>query len=263
MGGMKWMARTIRAGATGEKYDFPVPLAAKPKGRRMQKCTPRKQDENEHRAEKRLARLLNCNFKHNDALLTLTWDEDHVAELGNPADANAARSIAEKAADNFLARVKYHLRRARKTLGVYILVVSDMNGDTGELVRPHVHLVVKGSAVRMEDGKLYAGASDLEALWGRGSINLRALHDQPDLTPVAVYLMRQVRRQPDKAKYRAARGMKKPVIVDEEIVSGRRELRAPKGAKIVYRSAYEPGKPQYIRYVMPERDKTAKGRRRE
>ena len=96
-------------------------------------------------------------------------------------------------------------------------------------------------------------------LWGKGGAYIRTLHDQPDLTPVAAYLMRQVRRIPDKSKYKAARGMKKPVIVDEEIVSGTRELRAPKGARVLYKAAYEPGRPQYIRYVRKDR----KGRRRE
>lgn len=261
--GEKMMARTVRAGETGERYSFAVSSSAKPRGRRTQKCSPRKQDINEHQAEKRLARILNCNFTHNDIFLTLTWDEGHIAELGDASDVDAARAVAEKQVDLFLSRVKYHLRRAEKKLDAYISVVADINGDTGEIVRPHAHLLVKAGAVRMDGGRLYAGNADLEDLWGRGAINLRTLHEQEDFTPIATYLMRQVRRQPDKAKYKAARGMKKPVIVEEDFVSPNRELKAPKGAKILYRSAFEPGKPQYIRFVWPEKKPRKRGGRRE
>ena len=259
MGGV-WMQRTIRAGTVEEKYSFFAPVNAKPRGRRRQKCSPRKQDVNEFEAVKRLARLLNANFRHNDSLVTLTWDEDHIAQLGDPVDPDAMRAQAEKAVDRFLDRMRYHLRRAGKKLGRYVCVVADINGDTGELVRPHAHLVLPAAALRLEDGHLYAGKAEVEALWGNGAVDLRLLHDQPDLTPVAAYLMRQVRRQPDKAKYKAARGMAHPAIVYEKIVTNTRELQAPKGAKLLYRRTYEPGKPQYIRYV---RKTETKGRRRE
>ena len=253
MGGGVWMQRVIRAGDVEEKYRFFAAANAKPRGKRRQKCSPRKQDVNEFEAVKRLARLLNCNFRHRDSMITLTWDGPSIAELGDPADVDQARAIAERVVDKFIERLRYHLRKAGKKLDSYVSVVADINGDTGEIVRPHAHLVLPASVLTMRDGHLYAGKADLEKLWGRGGINLRTLHDQPDLTPIAVYLMRQVRRQPDKAKYKAARGMRQPVIVDEEMVSNTREIQAPKGARVLYRSAYEPGKPQYIRYEMPRK----------
>ena len=30
------------------------------------------------------------------------------------------------------------------------------------------------------------------------------------------------------------------------------ELRVPRGAKLLHRNEYKPGRPQYIRYVLPE-----------
>ena len=261
----KWMERKIRAGAVEEKYTFFAPLTAKPRGKRKQKCTPRAQDVNEHMAEKRFARLLNCNFRHNDLMLGLEYDAFHYAELEAQAygDMDGMRAIAEKDTDSFVRRMKYHLAKAGKMLGVYVCVVSDMDGDTGELVRSHVHLILKAGTIRMEDGRLWAGDKDLEELWGKGSISVDTLHNQSDFTPLAQYLLRQVRRQKDKAKYKISRGMKKPVIVDEEVVTNTRELRAPKGARVQYRRAYEPGKPQYIRYVVPEREKRKRGGKRE
>ena len=259
MGGGVWMQREIRAGDVGEKYTFFAPSNARPRGKRKQKCSPRKQDVNEFEATKRFARLLNCNFKHRDSLITLTWDGSCIAELGDPADVDTARAIAEKTVDKFVERMRYHLRKAGKRLSTYVVVVADINGDTGEIVRPHAHLILPASVLRMEDGHLYAGKADLEKLWGRGDVNLRTLHDQLDLTPVAVYLMKQVRRQPDKAKYKAARGMKQPVIVDEKIVTNSREIQAPKGARMLHRNDWEPGKNQYIRFQLPKKN----GRKRE
>ena len=86
----KWMERKIRAGAVEEKYTFFAPLTAKPRGKRKQKCTPRAQDVNEHMAEKRFARLLNCNFRHNDLMLGLEYDEFHYGELKAQAYGEAA-----------------------------------------------------------------------------------------------------------------------------------------------------------------------------
>lgn len=261
---MKWMRRTIQAGAVQEKYNFLAPEKARPRGRRIGHVTPREQDVNEHTAEKRLARIMNCNFRHNDLLVTLTYDEDSLQALADQAQqGDDPRQAAEAELSRFFARLKYHAGKAGVRLSRYIAVTADLDGDTGEVVRCHHHLVLPAQAIRFEDGRLYAGRADVETLWGHGSVNLRTLHDQADLTPVAVYLLRQVRRVPDRAKYRAARGMEKPVIVDEELDSGMRELKAPKGAKILYRSAYEPGRPQYIRYVVPERQSRKKARQRE
>ena len=245
-----WIMRRIQAGQVEEKYDFYSAATIRPRGRRIQKCTPRKQDVNEHTAEKRLARILNCNFLPGDVLLTLSYAEDAVPDSREQAEADLTA---------FLRRMKYQTAKAGGKLDAYVAVTSDMDGSTGEVKRVHHHVVLKASAIRMENGLLYAGKADLVRLWGKGGAYIRTLHDQPDLTPVAAYLMRQVRRIPDKSKYKAARGMKKPVIVDEEIVSGTRELRAPKGARVLYKAAYEPGRPQYIRYVRKDR----KGRRRE
>lgn len=248
-----WIMRRIKAGQVEEKYSFYSPATLRPRGRRKQKCTPRKQDVNEHGAERRLARILNCNFRHNDALLRLSYDEETLPQ---------SREAAEAELVAFLRRVKYQLGKVGKKLDAYVCVTSDMSGDTGEPVRIHHHVVLHADAVRMEDGKLWVGKADLETLWGRGSVNLRTLYDQPDLTPMAEYLMRQVRRVPDKAKYKAARGMKKPEIIDEEEITNTRELRPPKGARLQYRRAYEPGRPQYIRYVRPEKAGRKRGGRK-
>lgn len=262
MGGMKWMRRTIKAGQVREKYRFLVPVQARPRGRRVGHCSPRAQDANEHTAEKRVARLLNCNFVHRDAMLGLEYDEMHHTALLEEAggDLMRARELALRDVDRFIERVRYHARKAGLRLNRYFCVVSNMDGDTGEYVRDHAHLIVKAGLVRMENGRLYVGEKDLEALWGMGAINLTQLHNQPDLTPLALYLLRQVQRIPDKAKYKAARGMEQPEIIDEEIDSGNRSLRVPKGAKVSAMHVDQDGS-QYVRYVVPA--KSAKEVRRE
>ena len=257
----KWMQRTIRSGAVEEKYTFYAAANARPRGRRKAKVTPRKQDENEHRAERRLARLLNCNFSHRDLLITLTYSSAGLDAIRK--DGEDLRESAERDLGRLIARIKYHTGKKGAKLSRYIAVTSDVNGDTGELVRIHHHLVVPGSAADLIDGRILIGGKDLETLWGRGSADVQLLHDQPDLTPVARYLLRQVRRVPDKAKYKASRGIQKPVMVDEKVVTGTRELKPPKGTRLLHRDEWEPGGPQYIRYVREENQDKRGGRKRE
>lgn len=254
MGGVKWMRRTIQSGQVKEKYRFRVPVQAKPRGRRVGRCSARKQDANEHAAIKRAARLLNCNFTHADRMLGLSYDDAHYAELLEQAqgDLDLAREIACRDVDKFIARFKYHAKKAGLKLDRYFCVVANRDGDTGEYVRDHAHLIIKADMIRIEGGHIYVGQKDLEDLWGKGSINDKAMRNQNDYTELAAYLMRQVERVPDKAKYKAARGMIQPQIIDEEIDSGHSALRIPKGAKIIEQHT-EDGVMLYVRYVEPER----------
>jgi hypothetical protein len=89
-------------------------------------------------------------------------------------------------------------------------------------------------------------------------VDYRPLHDQADYTPVAEYLMRQVRRLPDASKYKGSRNLKKPELISEEIVYQSRELKVPRGCRLMHRAEYMPGEAQYIRYVK-ENTKPRKG----
>lgn len=267
-----------------ERTRYPVRDNARPRSSRKKGNTSfRKQEANFNAALRRVARLLNCNFDHeNGILVTLDYDPAGMeklcaqaglteseklwalgmqkAEIGewkaakkcakradvgidpceNTEEACARlRAAAEKQMNLWLRRVK------RKQAVKYIAVTSDIDGDTGEVVRLHHHLVLAAEGISWDM---------LQKQWKLGSVDIRRLRGQQDYTPIAVYLMRQVRRQPDAKKYSVSRGMLMPEITEREVL-GNPEIKAPAGAKIMERSEYNPETVvQYIRYVPKKRE---------
>ena len=254
MGGCM-MERIIRSGRVEEKYTFRVAPNTKPRAKKKKGATlPRKQDANERACTKRLARLINCNFTHGDLLLSPNWDEERLKALTEKAggDLEALYALAEHELDLFLLRLRRELKKQDRQLR-YIAITSDQNGETGELVRIHHHILIPCEGIEMRGGKLWIGEKTLESVWKNGNVDYQPLRSQEDYTPLAEYLMRQVRRKPDTSKYKASRNLAKPVLVSERLVYAAKELQTPKGAKIVYRAAYTPGEGQYIRYIRPVR----------
>ena len=147
----RWMIIRRRSGQVVEESTVYVSAQVKPRrNRRKGATTAQKQDENEWDCVKRLARVLNCNYQYGDLLLTAkidgagmerleAWARAHQAEGQTWEDAMYA---AERAGDLDLQSI----RRALAAEGVrdfrYVVVASDMDGETGEAVRPHIHLVV-------------------------------------------------------------------------------------------------------------------------
>ena len=156
------------------------------------------------------------------------------AEAG--VDYQKIRDLAEHQCKLWLRRI------ARKAGGKlkYLGVSSDMDGQTGELVRAHCHVVLDAPGVSWDA---------LREAWHLGWIDIRQLRKQRDYTPVAVYLMRQVQRVPDKKKYFVSRGMEQPEVL-ERIVPYEGEIRVQPGATVLERSAYDPDNvSQYVRYL--------------
>lgn len=265
MGRTMYMIRKIRSGNIVEETCFPVSPNVKPRAARRRGATaalPRKQDANERAAVKRLARLIHCNYEPGDLLLGPGYTEESLRRLtadADPDDMDELRRRAEHDVELFLRRLSRALEREGVELR-YIAMTSDMDGDTGEAVRLHHHVLVKADGIRMEDGELYVGKRRMSDIWGHGHVDYKPLSHQDDYSRLAAYLMRQVRRIPDARKYKASRNLKKPVLVSERIVYVSRELRVPRGARLLHRDQYTPGEVQYIRYTAPVREA---GRRRE
>lgn len=246
MAGGRFMVRTYVSGEVTERSMFPVGNAAKVRKPQVKGATPpRKQDQNDRSAVKRLARLINCNFYHGCLWITLTYSAAMFEALvtgliraGMPLTDDAVREAAVRERDNCLRRVKYDLKKSGAELK-YIAVTSDYDGDTGKPVRVHHHILAP---------KLAFDA--FVKHWGVDSVDIRPLRDQKDYTPVAVYLMKQVRRQPDLRKYSASRNLAKPVIT-EEIVLESSELKAPRGAVVQERVFDADSATQYLRFVNP------------
>ena len=253
----RYMIRTITSGAVVEKSKFAVAANVRPRQSRKKGATPiRKQDQNDRDAVKRLARVMNCNFRHGDLWVTLKYDQvrmkvltDRIAADGQMPDMDTIRAYAVRERDRFLRRVKDTLKKQGMSLK-YVKVTSDLDGETGEAVRIHHHLILPAAA-----------REAVYRHWGVDDVRIDPLRDQKDYTPLAEYLIRQVRRQPDMKKYSVSRNMDKP-IVKEEIVYTASELKVPKGARLMHRSEYSLERTtQYIRYIRPEKKKKRGGRK--
>lgn len=260
-----WVTRTYQAGAVGEKTKFFIP-GARPTGRisRRAKDAVKKQEQNEYSTLKNLARLMNENYVAGDLLLGLDYSEKGLEKIqawarkkGLPIDSedeqerqNALYEAADHEIDNCLRRVKNRLKKQGVELKA-IYCTSDTDGETGEIVRVHHHLMVQaGVQEAFLDAweKSGMGHVDWSPLWT----------NQKDRTPIAEYWIRQIRRIPNAKKYRHTQNVIVPKPKDRIALSDA-ELRVPKGGKLLFRQEYRPGCPQYIRYELPDKDKTGGG----
>lgn len=264
--------RTYEAGMIGEKTKFFVPGKRAENGKlsRRQKNAIRKAEQNEYSAVKALARILNANFVAGDLFLgldysdaglekVLDWGRVHglAVDAEDPVIAqDALREAAAHELDNALRRVRRKLEKQGMELKA-VYITSDMDGDTGEIVRVHHHLVVSGD---VKEAFLAAWEK-----YGLGGVSWSRLwEDQIDRTPIAEYLIRQVRRIPDAKKYRSTRNLVRPVP-KTRVVYTDNELLVPRGGKLIFRqeqkadckvsSADLNRQAQYIRYILPPKGK--------
>lgn len=247
----------------GEKTKFFV-QGSRPTGkiRRKDRDAARKQEQNEYSAQKALARLINANFGAGDLLVGLDYSEEGMEKIlawarenGLPVDSedeaqrmDAIWEAASHELDNALRRVKRRLKKQGMDLKA-VYATSDMDGETGEAVRVHHHLVVSAGTQEAFLGtweKYGMGSVDWSPLW----------EEQEDRTPIAEYIIRQVRRIPDAKKYRSTRNLVRPQPKDRIALSDA-ELRVPTGGKLLFRQEFKPGRPQYIRYSLPPRGRKA------
>lgn len=228
------------------------------RNRRKGTTTAQKQDENERDAVKRLARIINANFGHGDLLLTAKYDDDGFGDLVQRALAD--RREGERIEDAVLRAAEHdaslYLRRLRRILGKEgvelraIVSTSDMDGNTGEFVRPHHHIILP--RVSFE-----AAAK----AWHLGSVEYQILRDQDDYTPLAAYICRQVRRRPDAKKWTTTRNMKKTVVNERWAEEGE-ILKPDRHGKLTGHNNWESGKPQYIRFVKGAALPAGRGKRK-
>lgn len=242
-----WVIRTYKAGSVGEKTKFWVDARRAPRNAKRLKTDVKKALANEHSAVKTVARLLNANFSKGDYLIGLDYSKAGYRKLiksiagyrkmGEAERMEAVRTAAEHEMRLCFRRVKGALGKELELK--YLGVTSDMDGKTGEAVRIHHHIVVNREALEAFRAKWTLGGVDHEMLDGR------------DYFWLADYLMRQVRRIPDAKKYSPSRNLVRPQPVDRIAKDGRM-LSPPKGAVVLEFEKYRIGRPQYMRYILPE-----------
>lgn len=242
-----WVIRTYSAGGVGEKIKYWV-LGERPtRSARRLKAEIAKQQQNEASAEKRLARLLNENNTSGDYLVGLDYSDQGLALLGEGMDEDDLYHAAHHQLRLWLRRASRACKEAGVPLRVTAAVTSDMDGKTGEAVRVHHHVVINREAMEIALGK-----------WTLGGTHHEHIYDQVDQTALAAYLLNQVRRLPDEKKYIRTRNLRVPQPKDR-IAKGGSELAVPRGGQLIHRNEYRPGRPQYIRYILPEVGKIRRG----
>lgn len=242
MGGY-FVIRTYRAGKMVEKSKVWVPTQARVRSGRVKGNTSAaKRDRNAMQAVRVLARSMNCNCDRTWLHMVCKLDEEHLADF----DAGPERFLK-----NFRARLGRWVKKLGGALAYYEFL-SRRDGD-GRQKRVHVHYVIRLEGVRFEDGKWMLGEKSLEDIWGMGSVWAEPLHDQPDYTPLALYLLRQADRDGKKA-YNPSRNLKKPIVTERAALTAR-PLRAPAGAVVMEVGGWDAMHgTHYIRYKAPEKE---------
>ena len=132
------------------------------------------------------------------------------------------------------------------------------NGETGETVRLHCHIVINSAGLRMEDRTFTLYGEPLDDTWGRGTVDVQLLRDQKDYYPLALYLIRQARNIPDGKKYTSSRNMEKPKVEYTYVLTPT-QLRVPAGATTLPGTRYEPELGvNFVRYIPREKDPARK-----
>lgn len=244
--GGHYETKAYHAGKIGEKVKYFVPASReKPRS----KSSEEKIASNASGVTRRVARCLNENFKKGDTFVTLTFNEAGYARVLTRAQ-GLDQTLDE--GNRIFIAAQYELKllfdRSRPALrkqGIelkYIAVVSDMDGDTGESVRVHVHMVVPKDCAPVILEKWAALGDDAKS---------RKLRGMDDYTPLAEYLMKQVRHIPNVKKYLPSRNLMRSEPTARKVMSGA-QLRPPKGCKLLYAAPYTGERDcQYIRYLLP------------
>ena len=251
-----WVIRTYQAGPIGEKIKYWIPGAKPTASARRLKSDVKQQERNEASAIKRLARDLNENFWEKDLWVTLKYSDEGMKKLMVGLDRNSETFEEDlyNAAEHQIRLWRDRVVKACKAAGIevmYVITTSDMDGKTGEYVRVHHHVVMSGEAAEIAKSK-----------WKLGSVSVKHLFEEVDRSELAAYMLKQVRHRPDGKKYIPSRNLKRPEPKDRIAKSGA-ELSVPKGGQLLYRAEYQPGRPQYIRYIVPEVEKIRRSRKKE
>lgn len=254
MSHIEWYTREYRcANGVCEKTKYPVILDGDMSARsgREHKRAIRRAEKNATEAKTEAARSANHNFRAGrDYLLTATLSPEGLEELV------ARTGTDDPDALNLRLHTEYAnwIRRARRRLpeGVEMKTmawVCDLDGKTLTPVLPHIHVIVSAEGV-----EAMAQTWKLGFVFG-GEKKLYAAH-HGDLTDLVEYLMAQSRQIGAGKRYIPSRNLDKPeATAARPARNPDAALRLPKGASFIWKSEQRAGRPQKMRYFMPERDR--------
>ena len=189
--------------AIGKKYE---------RGKNEMLTTKEQLERNLRIARKKLARLVNANFKAGDLFLTLTHE----------------KWVNRKDAKRLLANFIERLRRQRKKDGLpelkYIVITES------EKKRVHHHVLIN---------RIDRTAAELRTLWGLGRIDIKPLEAGADKTAFAQYITKESVDRGER-RWSPSRNLTQPKVEVLKLASARPKKRpqAPKGYHAVEYSEY-------------------------
>ena len=224
--GMPRYRRTIISGDVIEIEEFTCyaqHAKTYSRGMNLNETDEEKQERNFRDSLKKLARLINCNFRSGDLFITLTH-RDRVTE-----------AEADKELTNFLRRLKRWRKKHDLPDLKYIARTES------EKKREHHHLIIND----MPMDAIYE-------LWKLGRVMISRLEPGGDYTGLAVYVMKEG-TEPQKRRWRASKNLEKPIVKIKKLKADKgRKLYPPKGYQVVesyeYYSAYS-GAASYLKAV--------------
>lgn len=171
-------------------------LKSKNRSPKEKKTPEQMAEENQRNAERRLTRLLNCNFKKGDLWVTLTYRRDQ----------RPTPEKAKKILTRFIRRMRYRFERKSEEEMKYITVTEY------ESKAIHHHMVINNP-------------DDVDVLklimkqWKDGVVHIVPLYSQGNnFKDLAAYMIKETSktfRKNDgghKRRYMASRNLKKPII---------------------------------------------------
>lgn len=208
----------------------------RPRGKRRGKSLASQIERNFRETVKRLARILNCNFRGGDLLLTMRYDNDRLPE---------SKGAAKREARNFMRRISRAYRKKTGRKLRWVMVTADRSSKTGEKVRIHHHIVMDPV-----DWELVAEN------WPDDQFSFRRLDNSGDYTAIAIYMIKNAGYERGVRTWSSSQGLEEPVYTPAVPVSTLGGARIPKDAKIMERQITENEdsgfRAAYIRYTVPE-----------
>lgn len=191
-----------------------------------------------------LARVLNSNFSARDYFIVLTYVPEDIPETWEKHERDRIL---------FIDRLNYALEKNGEANAKWVALCSNIDGQTGEIVERHIHVILNGEPFTFKDGRLFLDDTSLDEIWGHGLVKVRPLYGEPDFTALARYLIKQARRVTYVQKFHSSRNLIRPMpevgSVESPVFS------VPAGA-VVVESCFNPRLGyMYKRVILPEDSK--------
>ena len=191
--------KTYTTGNYMEMEMFNLSPQKKPfsRAKKVKESTPAQKNLNDKKSKRQFRRILHENFTKGDLALHLTFDEDHLPET----EKDALRLIS-----NFIRVIRrmWDKKFPGKPFK-YVYVFSEVDGETGEIVRKHFHMIISGGLIRDE----------IEDKWKYGYANADRLRfTETGIEKLANYMIDQAC---GKRRWKGSNNLVKP----EPVVSDR------------------------------------------